>query len=48
MPGEALEEELPPDMPKPLGQAFTMRVYVDADHAGEELKVGQGQATSFS
>ena len=30
-------EELPSEMPKPLGEAFTIRVFVDADHAGEQL-----------
>ena len=30
-------EQLPPDMPKSLGESFTMRVYVDADHAGDQL-----------
>ena len=34
-PGEELKEELPPNMPEPLGLAFVMRVFVDADHAGE-------------
>ena len=32
---EDLKEELPPNMPKPHGPGFTMRVYVDSDHAGE-------------
>ena len=32
-----MKEELPPDMPEPLGQPFVTRVYVDADHAGETL-----------
>jgi hypothetical protein len=27
------EEELPPDMPKPMGKAARITVYVDADHA---------------
>ena len=36
-PGEELKEELPPKMPKPLGKAFKVRGYVDADHAGELL-----------
>ena len=34
-PGHELKEELPPNMPEPLGLPFLMRVYVDADHAGE-------------
>ena len=32
---ESLEEELPLNMPTPHGQSMTMRVFVDADHAGE-------------
>ena len=32
-----LEEEMPPNMPKPLGMEMVMRVYVDSDHAGESL-----------
>jgi hypothetical protein len=36
-PGEDLKELLPPNMPKPLGEEFVLRVYVDADHAGETL-----------
>ena len=36
-PGEELKEALPPNMPKPLGKAFTIRCFVDADHAGESL-----------
>ena len=34
---ESLEEELPQNMPTPLGQSMTMRVFVDADHAGETV-----------
>jgi len=30
-------EQLPPNMPKPLGKAFTLSVFVDADHAGDNL-----------
>ena len=30
-----LKEELPPTMMKPHGPGFTMRVYVDSDHAGD-------------
>ena len=32
-----LEEELPPNMPKPLGMEMVMTIYVDSDHAGEVL-----------
>ena len=32
-----VEEELPPNMPKPRGLGFTMRTYVDSDHAGESV-----------
>ena len=35
--GESPKEELPQDMPTPLGKHFTIRVFVDADHAGECL-----------
>ena len=31
------EEELPPNMPKPLGMEMILTVYVDSDHAGESL-----------
>ena len=34
---EGLVEELPANMPKPCGLSMTMRVYVDADHAGDLL-----------
>jgi hypothetical protein len=34
---EGLVEELPSNMPKPCGPSMTMRVYVDADHAGDLL-----------
>ena len=30
-----LQEELPPNMPKPCGRGMDMRVYVDSDHAGD-------------
>ena len=30
-------EELPPNMPKPLGKSMTMRVFVDSDHAGDSV-----------
>ena len=36
-PGEEAKEALPPNMPKPLGKGFTIRCFVDADHAGETL-----------
>ncbi|KAL7528322.1 hypothetical protein ACHAXR_005938, partial [Thalassiosira sp. AJA248-18] len=36
-PGSELKEELPADMPDPLGKQFTMRVFVDADHAGDNV-----------
>ena len=32
---ESLKEELPSNMPTPHGQSMTLRVYVDADHAGD-------------
>ena len=35
--GETLKEELPADMPQPLGPSMTMRVFVDSDHAGDQL-----------
>jgi hypothetical protein len=34
---ESLKEELPGDMPVPHGQSMTMRVFVDADHAGDQV-----------
>ena len=33
---ESLKEELPSDMPVPQGP-MTMRVFVDADHAGDQV-----------
>ena len=30
-------EELPPNMPKPLGKGMTMRTFIDSDHAGESV-----------
>ena len=36
-PGVETKEQLPPNMPGPLGKAFTLRVFVDADHAGDNL-----------
>ena len=29
------KEELPPNAPQPKGIGFTMRAFVDSDHAGE-------------
>mmetsp|Transcript_24915 Transcript_24915/g.59157 ORF Transcript_24915/g.59157 Transcript_24915/m.59157 type:complete len:877 (+) Transcript_24915:2272-4902(+) len=34
---EGLEEVLPDDMPKPLGKNMRLRVFVDSDHAGDEV-----------
>ena len=34
---EGLVEELPSNMPKPFGPSMTMRVYIDANHAGDLL-----------
>ena len=34
---ESLKEELPSDMPVPHSQSMTMRVFVDADHAGDQV-----------
>ena len=34
---ETLSEELPGNMPEPLGQGFIMRAYVDADHATDTM-----------
>ena len=34
---ESLKEELPGDMPVPHGQSMTMRVFVDAGHAGDQV-----------
>jgi hypothetical protein len=31
------EEPLPPNAPKPLGKPISIRIYVDADHAGDQL-----------
>ena len=36
-PGEEAREALPPNMPESLGKEFTVRCFVDADHAGETL-----------
>ena len=35
--GGDLKEELPPNMPEPRGIGFTMRVFVDSDHAGDQI-----------
>jgi hypothetical protein len=35
--GLCLQEELPLNMPSPCGMGFTMRVYVDADHATDSM-----------
>ena len=32
-----IEEQLPPDMPKPLGKDVDIRLYVDSDHANDKL-----------
>jgi hypothetical protein len=32
-----LKETKPPNMPSPRGKGFTMRVYVDSDHAGDTI-----------
>jgi hypothetical protein len=32
-----LKEVVPPNMPDPKGKGFTMRVYVDSDHAGDTV-----------
>jgi len=32
-----VKEDVPPNMPKPLGKDVVMRCFVDADHAGEKL-----------
>ena len=32
-----LDEVLPINMPSPIGKSFTMRVYVDSDHAGDQV-----------
>ena len=35
--GEMSKEEIPPNMPKPLGTGFRLTVYVDSDHAGDTV-----------
>ena len=32
-----VKEPLPPNAPKPLGNPVVLRIYVDADHAGDKL-----------
>ena len=32
-----LKEDVPTNLPTPLGKGFTMRVYVDSDHAGDQV-----------
>ena len=32
---EDLKEEMPPNMPKPLGPSMRMRVFQDTDHSGD-------------
>ena len=32
-----LKEEIPTNLPISLGKGFTMRVYVDSDHAGDQV-----------
>ena len=32
-----MKEELPPDIPEPLGKSMRLRVYVDSDHAGDQV-----------
>ena len=32
-----MKEEIPPDMPTPLGTPFVIRAYVDSDHAGDQI-----------
>ena len=32
-----MEEELPSDMPSPLGGSMRLPVYVDSDHAGDQV-----------
>jgi hypothetical protein len=32
-----MKEEIPPDMPTPLGNPFVIRAYVDSDHAGDQI-----------
>ena len=32
-----LQEEVPTNLPSPLCKGFTMRVYVDSDHTGDQV-----------
>ena len=32
-----LQEEIPMNLPTPLGNGFVMRVFVDSDHAGDQI-----------
>ena len=32
-----LKEEVPTNLPTPLGQGFVMRFFVDSDHAGDQI-----------
>ena len=32
-----LKEDVPTNLPTPLGKGFTIRVYVDSDHAGDQV-----------
>ena len=32
-----MEEELPSDMPTPLGESMRLQVYVDSDHAEDQV-----------
>ena len=32
-----LKEEVPTNLPTPLGKGFVMRVFVDSDHAGDQI-----------
>jgi hypothetical protein len=32
-----IKEELPPDMPKPLGKEVDLRLHVDSSHASDEI-----------
>ena len=34
---KGMEEELPSDMPTPLEESMRLRVYVDSDHAGDQV-----------
>lgn len=31
------KDEIPPDMPTPLGKPFIIRAFVDSDHAGDQV-----------